>query len=255
MTIPDSVRLKLDRAKEHIEAFNAEVEAFTKLNPYGIITEPNADRTEYVFRIDVFREPPPKLGVIVGDCIHNLRSSLDHLAFGLAGFPTGRSRGDIAFPLFFNAPQHGFESATKGMLAGVRKEALAVIGRLQPYDRGDSPLNFWPAPLAVLRELSDIDKHRTLHVVSLNGMKMRIIPPSVMPIEQIMLRGRLEHQAVVARLRFAEPEMYVDIAPTFIIAVTIERPRRDDIPLVPYLNAIYSVISNQVVPELAQFIH
>jgi hypothetical protein len=38
----------------------------------------------YRFYIHDLAPPDPDLGLIIGDCVHNLRACLDHLAFQLA---------------------------------------------------------------------------------------------------------------------------------------------------------------------------
>ena len=67
----NGARLKLLRAREHLEVLGNELAAFTAGEPYGVAHEANADGSEYVFRAQVRKEPPPFLSVIIGDTLED----------------------------------------------------------------------------------------------------------------------------------------------------------------------------------------
>jgi hypothetical protein len=105
--------------------------------------------------------PDPRVGVIVGDVAHALRSALDHLVYQLcipkrATEPTNPTAP--AFPIT-SSPQAWKDSNWR--LDQAPRGTKTVVERLQPYHRRKEP-DAWL--LWQLREISDIDKHRLLHV-------------------------------------------------------------------------------------------
>jgi hypothetical protein len=153
-----SVRLKLDRAKYHIEAFGQDLQAFLDHDPapFGFRTEKNrstSDTVEYVLYA-IVREPPPReLALVIGDAIQNMRVALEYLAYELST-PKARKSGNTAFPIY--------KDATKFDPSGIRSvtgDERTLIERVQPYAATKIPAN---DPLAILQKLSNRDKHRLL---------------------------------------------------------------------------------------------
>jgi hypothetical protein len=52
---------------------------------------------EDLYRAQVLREPPPRISVVVGEIVHDLRSALDHLAWQLT-LPAKRTN-HTGFPI------------------------------------------------------------------------------------------------------------------------------------------------------------
>jgi len=79
------IRIKIERAKEHIDDLKSEVDAFRfSLNQPDVIgSKSNPQTGEFTFYIIDLPEAPATLSTISGDALHNLRSSLDHLAHQL----------------------------------------------------------------------------------------------------------------------------------------------------------------------------
>jgi len=162
-----SLRLKLDRAYEHIQALERDISAWIKTDPYEIADEPDPEPPlEQVshpnviyrrFRITRLDPVPAPLLIIVGDCLFNLRSALDHLAFALAvtNTPnmTTEQEASCEFPIFHDRPtKHGKERRKIGC---IDPQAAAVIKALQPHHRRD----YRDDPLWQIHELNRIDKH------------------------------------------------------------------------------------------------
>lgn len=151
---------KIDRAKEHLALLDEETAAFFEGQPIELLGQFEPDTSEYVFRAKVLREPPARLGVIVGDFAHNLRSALEHLTYQLVllaenealwsrchQFPTlATSRADFAG----QAPRN---------LAGIDPNHIATIERAQPYNASDPDAHV----LAILNWLTREDKHKLVH--------------------------------------------------------------------------------------------
>ena len=155
------VRLKLGRALEHLMMLDTAVAAYLDSDPVRIVREVDErypDRV--VLSLALEHEPPIGLSVFIGDCVHNLRAALDHLAWQLVlasgGIPR-EGRGGTQFPIVVGRR----EATTKPMVSvagGVTPEVLVVINAVQPFHRRDSESH----PLATLNRLSNTDKHRTL---------------------------------------------------------------------------------------------
>lgn len=159
--------LKAARAAEHLRGLSEETQAWIDRGPF---TTPSTIDTEgwQVIHLSVKEPAPLRLGVIVGDVLHNARSALDHTAWELvlrAGGNPGRHTG---FPLFtvkadwiasVISPSEGRRSP----LEGVSDEAFDLVEKLQPLHDGARDVAE-QNPLALLKWANDRDKHRTLHI-------------------------------------------------------------------------------------------
>ena len=131
---------KIARADEHFQLLEREVAAFFDHDPQPIGTSVGYFDPEsgwhLVYGI-VKESPPPRLGVILGDLVHNVRSALDHLVWQLVLWngqtPTEGRRG-TAFPAFpFAMSKNAWKGAKKGPLREVADHHRAVIQKVQPY--------------------------------------------------------------------------------------------------------------------------
>lgn len=93
----DGCLAKLDRADEHLEALSAETLAFLRSRPIELRGEMDKDIGRYSVRIRLKERPPVRLGLIVGDAVHNLRAALDHLATNLAILGGAKTRSKTSF--------------------------------------------------------------------------------------------------------------------------------------------------------------
>lgn len=107
---------------------------------------------------------PWQVPFIVGDCLQNLRTSLDYLARDLClssgGYPTNYT----SFPVC-KTPKCFQSAITQRALAGIPVAAVSEIEKLQPYLCGVSDpetSNLW-----ILHELCNINKHRRIPLVPL----------------------------------------------------------------------------------------
>ena len=135
---PEGVRLKLDRAYEHLVALDNEIRAFFEVKPYRIaLHQEDANGLEYVLRCYLTHWPPEMLPLIIGDCLQNMRTALEHLAWQLVLVGGGSPDTRTAFPIFSDDPfatgakkwlRDRFKSSTKGMPS----DAIARIKGLQP---------------------------------------------------------------------------------------------------------------------------
>jgi len=160
--MPDSlsgIRLKVSRAAQELDKLKADVIAFLDTHPYMPRVHFDKQTRYLTFSVHVLSVPDPMWGVRIGEVVHNLRSALDHIVWQLVVMNTGKppTVTKTQFPIF----QHeaGFRDRGLKLLQGVSKDATDMIEAEQPFRTGEgikSPRH--------LHELSNIDKHRTLHV-------------------------------------------------------------------------------------------
>ncbi len=115
------------------------------------------------YRIEYYPNPPdPRLGTLVGEAVHNLRSALDHLVWEMVLENGGKPNRRTEFPILKVRPGRNSDGTPRMPSAsGVSAAALALIDEHQPYRIGE--MAEFDA-LAVLRELSNWDKHRHITV-------------------------------------------------------------------------------------------
>src|SRR6266566_2675986 len=77
------VYVKVDRAKAHLKDFDTQSRPIIDACREALKRAYDEKRFEYVIRLDPLPEMPTVLSAIIGDAIHNLRVSLDHLAWQL----------------------------------------------------------------------------------------------------------------------------------------------------------------------------
>jgi hypothetical protein len=101
-------------------------------------------------------------GLLFGDCIHNLRSALDNLAYELACLKCNppNKPNIIYFPILKDISK--FDNRVKACLEQLPEDAAKLIEALQPFQRDGSPEKGSPDSdlMGLLHEIDLIDKHR-----------------------------------------------------------------------------------------------
>ncbi|MDP9206250.1 MAG: hypothetical protein M3P12_12505 [Gemmatimonadota bacterium] len=159
----DDVRAKTERAREQALALDADVRQFLEAGPYVARAEYNEETGEDLYRAHVIREPPPRISVIVGEIVHDLRSALDHLAWQLTR--PERQTNHTGFPIFSSPWGPGAKSEAQFLahVDGMAEEVVEVIRDLQPNQPG-APVNK-DHPLYQLHRMNIEDKHHLLNVI------------------------------------------------------------------------------------------
>jgi hypothetical protein len=147
-------RAKVKRAKAQIDALEPLLAPYTDSLFLRVDLELNGtgQSGECVVKIERIPEPvPPDVVVVIGEIVQNLRSALDYLAHEMTAVGEGRF-DDSQWPIAKNSSDlKRFEKTLKR----VTSEHRALIERLQPHDGRN-------VEMAVLRDLSNTDKHRLL---------------------------------------------------------------------------------------------
>lgn len=98
-----------------------------------------------VWRAKIVEHPPvERWGSIAGECVHSLRSALDHTAYALVRI--NRPVADYAeFPIFKDTVIRGtpLDRTYPRKLPGVDKGVLAQVNWIQPYRRGRDYDRLW----------------------------------------------------------------------------------------------------------------
>jgi len=102
--------------------------------------------------------PPPHFGVILGDFLHNLRGVLDHVIWQLVVLNGHTPTRATSFPICDSRAE--FDRRMKRSLRGLTAEQQALVEEFQPYRLDGDPRDHM---LAVLRDLSNTDKHQFVH--------------------------------------------------------------------------------------------
>jgi hypothetical protein len=156
-----SHNLKLDRASYHLNSLDTEIRKWSERHTHRYESHFDRESGKQSVRIR-FPEPVPAVfRLIIGDCLHNLRSALDNLVYELAlayvGFdplPEDRARR-LEFPIFGDRAMKEWECRNK--IGCIHPDAQTIIKGLQPHNRGD---DFASDPFWKLHRLNNMDKHR-----------------------------------------------------------------------------------------------
>lgn len=169
MVASDNIRLKLNRATEHLEVLYNALEDFYSSKPCICTTYFDADNRRDIVRLQVIKTPDLRLGIIASDFLYNLRSCLDYLFWQLALIHSG---GDIPnnpkrveFPISDNADKNSdARRKLDTILKYVPQAAHNIIKDLQPYMAGKTDSIRKAHPLYILDALCNVAKHRIIPV-------------------------------------------------------------------------------------------
>jgi hypothetical protein len=226
--MPDERRdsgLKWRRGSQHFDWLEAEWKAYIPRFQSDLQIVPISGGVE--LRLGKISNPPGKeWSAVIGDCIQNLRAALDHMVWQLA--PASMRLGNprnLEFPIFSDAAKYKVGAPRR--IASLPGAAQRIIESVQPFHKGAEGVQ---DPIWQLYALSNIDKHRRLHVgdVSLEAVTLdvrgsrletvwRAAPPAV----------RARQGMVVARVAEAEvrrigPPGSLQIQPSAVLTIAFE---------------------------------
>jgi|SRR5208337_20907 len=153
-------RLKIARAKYHVNVLSAKVEAYFAQRPCKLVLmrPEGGNRAHPFFMCEV--PIPPEFSLIIGDAIHNLRSALDHTIWQMIGSKASKPR-NIQYPFPGEAvDQERFRQLMERReipLAG--ENVIEMIMTLNGQPGGDELLYG-------VHDLDIVDKHRLIVTVS-----------------------------------------------------------------------------------------
>ncbi len=259
------LHLRLEQAKKHMDNFNRQGARFINSTPYEMVTEKDTDGVNQLLRVKAKseKEPPPELGFIAGDCIHNLRAILDNIVWqigGLYGCPK-RKLDKMTFPLRITPESFGESLKSLDCLP---KSAIDIIESLQPYQpyRGRSDPSMHP--LRVLDRLWNEDKHRSPVLIVTLHKSTQIIPKPQrvrLPDGTFSLQASLPHhtvylgdklydgkEIVTFTLQPNEPYPELDLRFTFQLAFDVRGPTKGQ-PAAKCLRELYDFVRDEVLAK------
>jgi hypothetical protein len=174
----ESIFPTLAQSSAHIDALTDEGLAWLETG-VEVLQEHNLETGEGRCFVHLAEPPPARLGLLMADAVHNLRVTLDHVAFFLAsknyetlhqGQPLPKSAAnDSAFPMLGGSSEDGrFTTVRSKQLKWVENGAQDAIERLQPYQLGE---DYKSDPLWVINNLDNGAKHRSPTVAALKVRK------------------------------------------------------------------------------------
>jgi hypothetical protein len=155
------VRIKVERAKHHFSDLQTRHERFQENQPYRFVRNDEPDTGDLVYRVEVLDQPRFSWwSAIAGDCVHNLRSSLDLLVCEMVRAEGNLVKKHTGFPVFRSAEAYAnaLKSGETRKVDGAPKCAVDLIMKSEPYEGSDNPFG-------MLHQLDIADKHRLLMTV------------------------------------------------------------------------------------------
>lgn len=238
----DSSRLKLHWAKRHLDLLYSDQRAF-----YGSENESSSSDADADSGTELRHKPfqPPRVGpwsMVVGDAVHNMRCSLDHIAYALAVKhlaaigETRKPSGDTTFPLFQNVDKPGFRKKT----ADISPEARKVIEGFQPHNRSN--------PLWMVSVLDNADKHRA---ITIHGA--RISMTNITLGEGTTEIGLADGRIFAIDPATGQPTKDLQPKATTSVSLLIKVPGLDEPVIDTVLLEIHDFIRDRVFPAFTSF--
>jgi hypothetical protein len=243
-----SIRLKIERAYEHIHHLERSVVTFGESNPYLFDAkhDPETGNVWYLFAGP--EEIPSEFSLISSDVLFNLRSALDHLAYQLVIASGNQPDRRTAFPIFETVEEYETNSPRKIKL--MSQTAQNAIRMTKPYKGGNDLL--WR-----LDKLHAIDKHRLLVTVatalgSIDAFahfdRMGILPPEVAPLTEGLHWKPVHRKPLkVGDVLFISPSGEVDKQMEFRVEIALYEPGTCECePLIETLHSMADLVRNIV---------
>ncbi len=224
---------KLGRAREHLDLLEEQLGDFHEPNGLALRMDNDFDTADKLVRRFVvadFVPPPDSWGPLIGDAVANMRAALDHAVWALVVGDRRDSLSEadarkVQFPIYDD-----LAAFLKDRLVQVADQAVIdAVEQCQPYNNEDDRMTEGH-PLKTLRALSNIDKHRVLHVVSLTPAHLEITATPRLPQEPTVkfLGGELHKGAELATWSARRPsrgaEVKVEAKATAWVAVRATPP-------------------------------
>jgi hypothetical protein len=172
----EASRLKIERAREHLQELEIAVDAYFSAKPSVIVVErfpgmePHWQTQAWIARI---RQPVPHmLSTVIGDVVHNLRTALDLLACDLVRI-AGRTTKQVYFPFCETAAELPSKIKDRN-LHRAGQDVVREIESLKPYKGGNTALR-------AIHDMDVADKHQAL---------LPLLGAASVPLADLLQKGR-----------------------------------------------------------------
>ena len=152
---------KVNHAKRHLDQLTHAVASYLSSSPYQLSARENLSTKMWDIFVAGLTQTPESITMISGDVIYNLRSALDHVAWGLVRVngPPPQPNG-IYFPIANNSA--AYKEKRKKLVGLATPAAVHQIDALMPYQADPSTPTLGNDHLWHLHRLNIIDKHRAI---------------------------------------------------------------------------------------------
>lgn len=242
-------RLKIERAKKHVNDLSVAIDNFLIESPYELWSRVKKNPSEREIFVKQNKPIPDEVPLMLGDAVHNLKSALDILAWRMVGDNAPNPKR-VLFP--FADSQEGLTGSIgnrQTALAG--EKVVATIKELKPYLGGDRYLYG-------VQILDTSDKH---HFIITTAQVTQIIADdfALMGIQGIKGQGIVSFSAPAGEALLSQPiggirnarrsvrasEQKEDFQPTFKICFGPGQGF-DGEPVVPTLHVMVKTVADAV---------
>lgn len=134
----EGAKLRLNRANEFIQEFEASRERLYGGDHWTVDIEPDTEKSQWVHKLRIGKGLGKRDKVLVADALNNLCTALDLSIAACARLNGTKFRKEINFP--FTSKKEAFEGQLKGLSKHVPPEVIAFLRTLRPYPLGDEQL-------------------------------------------------------------------------------------------------------------------
>jgi hypothetical protein len=239
-------RLKVERAQGHIQSLidlssplskDLYKVRITLAHSVAILAKPNRIHLVY----EPIRPIAETFALIIGDAVHNLRSSLDHWAAAVVSDITGKPRDTrVYFPFWGKGQDPKSARGYAPIEKALPQAAVFARDQIKPCEDGNGDLY-------AVTNLDNIDKHNfilpTVTVVSIKDINLETgIPPGgVIKTNDCTVNGDATRKIVIA-----SSYSPIHIQDNFKTSVEITFPKGslfEDQPVIPTLLNLCQVVS------------
>lgn len=248
---------KFRRALEHLNVLDAAIHRWADTEPCKVVHERDPQTGEQSLTVYVTAQPTDAIiPLLIGEIVHTLRHSLDHIAYRLAinvhGVDPPPNEATTEFPVMTgDAHQLDTELPKKIAAKKLMPPALyAAIEGLQPYHGGKN------RALALIHDLDNLDKHRFPPLVAGNAEVERFFIGHLQGQLTKPLRiGALEHgAALIAFIPDAGTHVNVETSFKPSIAFSNSSPVRPGELVYPLMYDAVAFVQNIAFPALEPFV-
>ena len=155
---------KIERAKEHVHELNGQVAEYLAGNPFQLRVRERSNPHDRLVYIEAKKPVPEHFALILGDAVHNLRSAIDHISYGIV-HDKAPQPGRVGFPFVDKAQRLAGAINTRQMNVAP-KHVIDEIHALKPYPGGNDLLH-------AVKSIDERDKHHCIILVGL-GIELTI---------------------------------------------------------------------------------
>jgi hypothetical protein len=188
--LPSELSEKLRRADAHLKETESIISGHLNGRPYRLEIEihEKPSWTEASIRVFVLKRlPATRLGVVVGDVVHDLRSTLDQIAWSLT-VQMQRRAPELPLPsdCWWSRVNFPIHTRSAGWANALSNSLRGTSGTAQRLIKAEQPFIAWKHaptedPLYGLHQLSLADKHRGIPVVF-----GALAPVKLLPEERVL---------------------------------------------------------------------